>query len=136
MRPRPILWFEGAVLLAAAIDLINNVIAFPMLRRGLAMRGFVLGEPAMVASVLLTPLLCVILWYCIARRGSVLGKWLMAAYVAGSVVLFVRQMAITPPVSLNPMLIAAVAAQLLRLGAVMCLFLPSAQPWFREEHVA
>ena len=133
MRPKPIIWFERALLLAVAIDLINNVLAVPTLKAGLAARGYVMSPMMLIAAVVVAPIVGLIFWYFIARRASVIAKWLMTAFVGGAIVIFFRQMIATPPPSGNPMLMAAVIAQLLKLYAVICLFLPAARPWFGKE---
>jgi len=133
MRPKPILWFERALLAAIAIDLVNNFLSREIVVRGFAMRGLVLGQPALIALICAAPGIGLILWYCIARRASVIAKWLLAVFVALAVVIFFRQMTVTPLTKATPMLIAAVSAELLKLFALLCLFLPSAQPWFGKE---
>jgi hypothetical protein len=136
MRPKPIIWFERALLLAVAIDLINNAIAIPTLSRGLAARGYVMSPIMMAASVVAAPALGLILWYFIARRASVIAKWVLTAFVALAIFVFVRQMIATPLASGNPILMAAVIAELLKLYAVICLFLPGARPWFAKGEIA
>jgi hypothetical protein len=134
MRPKPIIWFERALLLAVAIDLINNVLAIPTLKHGMAVRGYEMSPLILALAVVVAPGLGLVFWYCIARRASVIAKWLMTAFVALAVFFFFRQMIETPLVrSGNPMLMAAVIAELLKIYAVVCLFLPAARPWFGEE---
>jgi len=135
MRPKPIIRFERALLIAVAIELINNFVALPALSRGLALRGFEMTLPLKVASVAAAPALCLILWYFIARRASVIAKWLLTIFVAFTLYVFFGQMAETPLKSGNVMLMAAVIADLLKIYAVVCLFLPGTRSWFHPENV-
>ena len=136
MRPKPIIRFERALLIAVAIELINNFVALPTLTRGLAMSGIEMNLPLKVASVVAAPALCLILGYCIARRASVIAKWLLTIFIVLTLYVFIRQMGATPLKSGNVMLMAAVIADLLKIYAVICLFLPGARPWFDRPKVA
>ena len=127
MKPKAIFWFEGLLLPAIVIDLINNMVSFdPGTTNPFAV-------PRWVALLLFAvpSLIGLLFWYFIARRRSVVARWLFVGLVSLGALGFVATL--SRPYLGTTMWAVAAFNELLKIGAAVCLLLPSAGPWFGKR---
>jgi hypothetical protein len=133
MRPTPILWFERLMLLALAIDLLNNLAAWNGFAAGLVARGLT-PNPVFIALLsIASPALGLILWYFVARRASVIARWIVTILVLLGTLGFIATGLRNPAVFGETTFIVATFAELLKLCAILCLFQPGTAAWFARR---
>ena len=128
MRPASIVQFERILLAALAIDLVNNLFAWPALAKTLEVVDLVPSPVRMILACTAAPLIGLLLWYLIARRASVVAKWILVAFVALGAAIFVYTAAHLT--LFRPMFIVAIFAEVLKIVAVSRLFTADAAAWF------
>lgn len=136
MRPASIVMFERLILAALAIDLVNNLASW--YRRDIAApaAGPAPSPASGLAIGLLSPLLGLILWYFVARRGSTVARWLTTILVALGAAGFVALAVKGVPAESRTMFVVGAVAELLKVAAVVCLFAASASAWFARSRPA
>ena len=128
--PRSIWLFERTLWVALAIDLINNFVAWPMLAANLAMRGIAPNPVLMFISCSMSAVIGLILWYSIARRRSVVAKWIFVALIVIAVAAFIASFAGPAAPQAQLMLAFAAVSEVLKVYAVTRLFTGEAKAWF------
>jgi hypothetical protein len=128
--PRSIWLFERTLWAALAMDLINNFAAWPMLAANLAMRGIVPNPVLMFISCSLSAAIGLLLWYFIARRRSVVAKWIFVVLIVLAVVAFIASFARPVAPQAQLMLAFAAVSEVLKVYAVTRLFTVEAKAWF------
>lgn len=137
-RPQSIVTFERCYLGGWAIGVLNtvinwsNVLKNPQVQQANAM----VGEwylPTVTGIGLLIPL---ILWYFIARRGSVVAKWIMVVFTALGVLGLARTLLMGGGLPTGVGAILAVLGVALNVYAATRLFRPDAKSWFGERPAA
>lgn len=138
MRPASIVLFERLILAALAIDLVNNlaVALRPPAAGAAASVASSAGPAAGIALALASPLLGLILWYFVARRGSNIARWLTTILVALGTAGFVGLAFRGIPTEARTMVAVGAFAELLKVAAVVCLFTGPASAWFARHRVA
>jgi hypothetical protein len=130
-RPRAIVLFERLYLAAWAIGLLGTALSWQATIALLEANpqvaavgpGFLYGTTALRLAV---PL---ILWYFIARRGSVVAKWIaVALFALGAVAIAGTLLRGAFPDT--PGALLGYLGFALQLGAIAMLFRPDAAPWF------
>lgn len=132
MRPQSIIWFERLYLAAFAVGLASIVQTWDMQARMLASDPMVAGMPWLAwAALVVRAAIALALWYCVARLGSNIARWIVTALAVWSLGLIAvlgyglgsgtATMAVVAPAALQNILYVAAAAMLFR---------PDARPWF------
>lgn len=134
VRPNAIVQFERFYLGGWAIGLLNTILNWSTVQNDpnvIAAREQI-GSwylPTITALGLLIPL---VLWYFIARRGSVVAKWIMVVFTALGVAGIAIGLA-TGGTRFNLAGIAGLVGVALNIVAATTLFRPETRPWFGEE---
>lgn len=132
-RPQSILWFERCYLGAMAIGLLNTATNWSRVQEQIAAtpNSELLPSWFFAATLSLGLAISLTLWYFVARRGSVVAKWIVTVFFAIAVLSVVRTAAsgIVPP-TLN---ILAVIALVLQAIGVFMLFRGDSKPWFGDS---
>ena len=132
MRPKSIAMFERVFLASLVIALINSVLSWDDMTAALAREpaaaGF--GNGLLVASIALSLLVPLVLWYFIARRASRIAKWILVILTVANFAVFVDQIG-TNPGGVTMMLGTAVLV--LQIYAVWHLFKADAVAWLAGE---
>lgn len=133
MRPRSIAIFERLLFLALAIDLVNNFASWSRFSRALIERG-ASPSPALIFFLCIaSPLVGLAFWYFIARRRSVIAKWLLTLFVGASVVGFASTALRGVEQEALVLFAIAAVAQLLKVLAVSRLFTAEARAWLANR---
>lgn len=127
MRPRAIRWFEYLLLPALALDLINNVTAWHRVPNN----PFEAPYWAELLICAIPSLIGLIFWYFISRRGSQFARWFFVILVTLASFGFVAM--ITERGTTNLAIVLAAFSELLKFGAMICLFVPDARAWFEKD---
>ena len=133
MRPASIVNFERLYLGAIALGLINTFLSWD---RSLALLraqpvvqfgpGFLIGTAFIGLAIQL------LLWFFIARRASVVAKWILVVLVAIGLLALAAQMARNPMIGSVTGIIGLIT-YVLQIGAVWMLFRPDARSWLGER---
>ncbi|MFD1786946.1 hypothetical protein ACFSC3_05100 [Sphingomonas floccifaciens] len=134
LRPKSIDLFERCYLGGWAVGLINTLISWTNVRQD----PRIIAAAEQVGSWYLSTITAIglaiplILWFFIARKGSVVAKWIMvgltALGVAGLALSFARGQY---PAGIAGIL--GLAGVVLNIAAAAMLFRPDAKPWFGED---
>lgn len=129
MRPKSILLFERVELVAILLGIVGAVIGMD---RTVAMvqqfgfdRGFVIGVQAVSVLVML------LLLYFIARRGSIVAKWIFVVFVIAGAINILLNFGVVLAQGASAFL--SIAQLLLQLLGVFLLFRPDARAWFDRK---
>jgi hypothetical protein len=130
MRPVSIVNFERLYLTAVAIGLVNSMLTWD---RSVAMvsaqPGLGFGSGLVVASLVIGLLIQLLLWYFIARRASVVAKWILVILFVIGVLYWLSTLSGNPSFS-GITAILGVAAVVVQAAAIWMLFRPDAKAWF------
>ncbi|MES2755395.1 MAG: hypothetical protein V4659_12100 [Pseudomonadota bacterium] len=138
MRPKSIVQFEyiywGIIalgLLSTALSW-NDMLASVQIQRMMAQ----VGSASVYGTVVIGLLIQLALWYFIARRGSVVAKWIfvlvtVAFGIVGTLWSFATVGAPNPLIA-----VVGVATVILEIIAIVLLFRPDTPAWFGEAPVA
>ncbi|WP_326524702.1 hypothetical protein [Sphingomonas sp.] len=132
MRPQSIIWFERLYLAAFVVGLISIFQTWDVQARMLANDPMAAGMPWLAwATLFARAVIAIALWYCVARLGSNIARWIVAALAVWGVGLLAvlgygfgsgsAPMAVVAPAALQNILYVAAAAMLFRADA---------RPWF------
>ena len=130
MRPKAIIWFERALLAALAIDLANNLLSWDQIEARLWASGVEPSTAAVSILAVFPILIGLLFWYFIARRGSVVAKWVMTLFVAIGVIGFAVMLARSGDFAGEPTVWLAIVSEAMKVFAVTRLFTREAVGWF------
>ena len=133
MRPASIVNFERLYLGALVVGLINTVLTFEAtLAEVRAQPGAeTMGSTIFYISLAIGFLIPVLLWYFVARRASVVAKWIVVVLFLVGIAGFL--IGISQPTAPNGIaLILGIVSMLMQAGAVWMLFRPDAKAWFAD----
>lgn len=134
IRPPSIVRFDYFYLGAWAIGLVNTTTAFsryqamPQMQQANAMIGS-WYLPTTIAVGLLIPLL---LWYFVARRASVVAKWIVVVFAALALFGILTSLLMASYAGGVSLLLGIIACGL-QVAAASLLFKPDAKAWFGEK---
>lgn len=139
MRPSSIVRFDRLYLASIAVGLIGNILEWPLTMARLAENPdtAALGSTATVAAggmIVVGVAIALLLWFFIARRGSVVAKWILVVFT----VFAIGSLAVgfsTGAVILDVGGIVRIVAVALQTTAVVFLFRPDAAAWLAPAHV-
>ena len=129
--------FERCYLAAWLIGLIRTAVGWNAMvetanaNPSAAALGPSFAETVMIVSVVLGAVISLLLWYFVARRGSVVAKWIVTVFFAIGLLAFLRNLFITD-LNMGAMVAFSVVTIALQAIAVAMLFRPDAKPWFGE----
>lgn len=131
-RPRSIVMFERLYLAAIAIGLLTTAFLWSSLRQKVAAQEAMLGSWFLPATIVIGFAISLALWYFIARRGSVVAKWIATVLVALGIagVLFTMLMG---RYSWDASGVIGLIRVALQIGAIWFLFRPDNRAWFGEK---
>ena len=138
MRPQSIIWFERLYVAAFVLGVLSIVQTWGIQTAMLDSDPRLASMPWVpYASLAVRMVLAGALWYFVARKGSVIAKWivvLLAAY--GAVLLALLLFGLVQGSA--PLAIVAPSAlqNILYIAAVALLFRPDTRPWFGEDTAA
>ncbi|UVO54167.1 hypothetical protein [Sphingomonas sp. SUN039] len=132
-RPQSIVWFERLYLGAAAVGILNSVVNWSAMQERIAAtpNSAMLPSWFVPATMGVGLLITLLLWFFVARRGSVVAKWIVTVlFVIGligvpTLITGVSSGLITPLQAAFSLVTFAMNA-----AAVVMLFRPDAKPWF------
>ncbi len=136
MRPGSIVQFERVLWAALAIDLVNNFLALPRMKATLVAQGLTPGPLVLTVACLLSPVIGLLLWYFIARRASVVARWIMVVLVGLGALSFAYVLRRPIAADGRAMVAGAVLTELLKVFAMTRLFTADAKRWFARENAA
>jgi hypothetical protein len=129
-RPHSIVWFERLYLGGVALGLLNTVANWSAMQAQVAATpgSAILPPWFTIATVAVGIAINLLLWFFIARQGSVVAKWILVVLYAIGLI----GVAMTLATGQRPPTLNAFAALVfaLQTAAVVMLFRPDAKPWF------
>lgn len=133
MRPQSIMTFERLYLGAWLVGVINTGLSWGRNQEMIQASGAVadIGAGALYATTAVGFVIPLLLWYFIARRASIVAKWILIALFAMGLIGIVyagTQGSLAGGLSG----ILAGAALLLQMAAIYMLFRPDARAWLGE----
>ena len=133
MRPKSIVTFERLYLGALALGIVDIVLSWQETSARLAAdpRARDLGSTFLPMTVLISVIIPLLLWYFVARKASVVAKWIVVALFVLSIAAFLIGAQRTGlPSGLSGIL--SLVAVVMQAAAVWLLFRPDAKAWFND----
>jgi glucan phosphoethanolaminetransferase (alkaline phosphatase superfamily) len=133
MRPASIVNFERLYLGALALGVANTILSWDQALASIRAQpnSAVLGPNFLLITAVAGVLIQLLLWYFIARRASVVAKWIFVVLFVIGLVAFVAGLARTGfPGGVEGIL--GVLTMLMQVAAVWMLFRPDANAWFSD----
>ncbi len=136
VRPKSIVQFDYVYLAVIALGLVSSALSWEALLATGSVKEMVakLGMAPLYATILFVTALQLLLWYFIARRGSVIAKWVFVIYV-GAILLFSGYSLASYGAISTAIGVISVAAIVLQAIAIWLLFRPDTAEWFGEDAV-
>lgn len=129
-RPVSIVRFEQLYLAGFAVGVIGAIIGWSQIAQ--IERSPMLGA-AVPALIVIGFAISLLLWYFIARRGSVVAKWIATVFAAFSVIgVVVGIVGLLGGTAFSMTTGLSLVASLLKIAAVTFLFRPDTRAWFGE----
>lgn len=132
MRPKSIQLFERLYLASIVLTLIATALGWDALMRGATIPGAE-GAASAVAGIAIGVVVLVqlIIWYFVARGGSVIAKWAAVVFL----LLNLWGIDATAQLAMNGSLpsVLTIAARIVELVAIVMLFRADAKPWFAYD---
>ena len=139
-RPASIVTFERCYLGAWIVGLINTALNWNRTVTMMAANpattqmgpGF--GTTMLAGGLVIGAAITLVLWYFVAKRGSVVAKWIVTVLFAFGLISFLWSLAMAR-ISLGVSGIIGVVTMVLQAIAVFMLFRPDTKAWFGETPV-
>ncbi len=136
MRPRSIIRFEQLYLASILVSLPSTLLSFDQTRAELAgdpgASQLGLGGGFLVATIVVSLALTLLLWFLIARRASVVAKWILVALTALGLFMMVGIVANPAPFMSLPGALTLLGTAL-GVVAVAFLFRRDARAWLANK---
>lgn len=143
MRPKSIVNFEIAALLAVLVSIINSFVSWDKMMAVQQAQLVASGQGKMIGmmssigigfAVIIVVIWLLLVWL-ISRKGSPVAKWI---YAAIAVILLVLNLIglIKGPVYGTPPFVLAIVWDLLTLASLWLIFQPDSKAWFAEGRTA
>ena len=138
LRPASIVTFERCYLGAWAIGLINTIVNWQTTMAAMsanpnaAALGPSFATTMMIGGLVIGAAITVLLWYFVAKRGSLVAKWVVTILIALGVIFFVFGAAMGR-MQMGPVAIVGIMQVVLQVVAVVMLFRPDTKAWFGED---
>ena len=131
-RPISIVNFERCYLGAFVIGVLNTAFSWSDTRERMAAQEQVLGTWFMPLTLLIGFAITLLIWYFIARRASVVAKWIATVFlVLGWIGLLISFATGNFPHGIPAVL--SIVATILQTVAIYLLFKPDAEAWFARK---
>jgi hypothetical protein len=138
-RPPSIITFERCYLGAVALGLVNNVLNWTNLQEQMAAapNSQLLPDWFLPATIGVGLLITLLLWYFVARRASVVAKWILVVFFAIGLIGVPGIISGVSAGLISPLLaIAGFVTLTLNAIAVWMLFRPDAKLWFAGQQTS
>lgn len=138
-KPPSIVNFERCYIGAWIVGVLNTILGWRVTAAMMAgnpqmeRMGPGFFSTALVVGVLFSALITFLLWYFVARRHSVVAKWLVTALFAFGLVSFLASLARGTATMPGLTLVLGLVSLILQGTAVYMLFRPDARVWFDEQ---
>jgi hypothetical protein len=134
VRPKSIVQFDYIYLAIIALGLVGSALSWDELLASVSVQRMVaqMGTAPLYGTILVVTLLQLLLWYFIARRGSVVAKWVFVVYAGASLVFSAYSLAVNGAIS-AAVGVVSVATLVLQAIAIWLLFRPDTPAWFGED---
>ncbi len=135
MRPSSIILFEKVFLAAIVLGLVNSLLFWGSMTEVLddpAVKAAGMGTGFMLFSVVIGAAISLLLWYFIARRASIVAKWIFVVILALGVFGMVANLT-NPAIPKGAQLVGGFVSLLLQLYAGWLLFKPDAKIWLESR---
>lgn len=129
MRPKSIVLFERVELLAILLGIAGAALGMERTVAMVRQFGFGMGFVVVVQAVSVAVML--LLLYFIARRGSIVAKWIFVVFVVLGAINILLNFNVV--LAQGTSAIVSVAQMLLQLFGVFLLFRPDTGPWFDDR---
>lgn len=132
MRPKAIILFERFFLAMIVVNLINGFANFDRTLgqiKASPEAAAMFGSGFLIATIAIAALINLLLWYFVARRGSVIAKWIVVVFFGIVLLTFVASLGALK----LPLALITISALILQALAVYMLFRPDAVAWLRGE---
>jgi hypothetical protein len=130
VRPASIINFERLYLGVIVLGLVNNFLSWD---RNLALLGaqptIQFGPKFLLGTIAVGLIIQFLLWFFVARKGSVVAKWIFVLFTAAGLAFFLSAFIKGPDLSTPGAILTAVTV-LLQVAAAWMLFRPDAAQWF------
>ncbi|MGY4398318.1 hypothetical protein ACVWZA_003524 [Sphingomonas sp. UYAg733] len=130
-RPASIVNFERAYLAAFAIGVVNTILSWSTTKELIASQEAIIGTWILPLSTAISFGITLLLWYFVARQGSVVAKWI-ATVLIGLAVFFLVISVLRGAFELNLRGIFQLVSTALQAFAISLLFRPDTKVWFGE----
>jgi hypothetical protein len=132
-RPKSIVQFELIYWAVILLGLINTALGWSDMIASVQVQRMIaqVGSASVYATVLFGVVLQLLLWYFVARRGSVIAKWIFVLLTAATILFSVPTLLGGTSGSVA-MTVINIALVVLQLVAVVLLFRADARDWFGE----
>ena len=139
LKPPSIRTFEGLYLGSIVLWALNTVIFWSRNQAMMASNPqFVANpqmvaiiQPIMIATVAITAVLSLLFWYLVARRASVVGKWMVVVTEAiGAIFLLLGLVRLATTGGVTAPVALGFVATVLAVAAAAMLFRPDTNAWF------
>jgi len=136
MRPASIVMFERLFLASLALSVVSFIIGYDAMSEQMAnepaLRQVGIGSGLMIGSMAVSLTIYLLLWFFIARKASNVAKWILVVFTALGIASLAYAFATAGMAGdLNALLSLAYYA--LGVAAVVFLFKPDAEAWFKGE---
>lgn len=134
IRPKSIIQFEQVYWAIIVLGLVSAALGWSDMMASVQVQQSVahFGMGMVYGPIVLGILVQLLLWYFIARRGSVVAKWIFVV-LSGLGVVFSLFSLVTKGSPSIPVGVIDVALLVLQVIAIMLVFRPDTRPWFGEN---
>ena len=132
MRPKSIILFERFFLAMIVVNLINGFANFNGTLAQIQaspQAAAMFGSGFLISTIAIAALINLLLWYFVARRGSVIAKWIVVVFFGIVLLTFVASLGALQ----FPLALITIAALICQAVAVYMLFRPDAVAWLRGD---
>lgn len=128
-RPKSIIQFERFYLAAIGVDVVNTVLSWSEREERALLKPQMFGDATLPLMTAIGFVIALVLWFLIARKGSMIAKWILAIFIALALAWTLYAIP-SGRYSLGLSGLLGLFSTVLQAYAVVMLFRPDARPWF------
>ena len=135
MRPQSIELFEKVYLGSIGLSIVSTVLTWSEVTASIqtaSSNGVALGLSGMIASVAISNLVSLLLWFFIARRASNIAKWIYVVITAIGLLMMLNLL-VNPVNGFRLTMIGGLIVTALQVFAAWLLFKPDAAAWLESK---
>ena len=135
MRPKSIILFERLFLTMIVVGVLNGFLNFTTAKAQLQadpQAAAMFGSGFLIGAIILGVIINLLLWFFVARKGSVVAKWIVVVFFGLSLLGIVTSL----PNLVFPTALLSFLALILQGAAVYMLFRPDAVAWLKGDRTA